>query len=62
MLVSKCIITEVDLKSFSSKVYYCQHQKRASVLVDFHNKLIQCKLLDYILSILLIVVIWNGNC
>ena len=39
-----------------------QHQKRVLVLVKFQNKLIQCKLLVYIIGILSRVVIWNGNC
>jgi len=39
------------------EVCYCQYQKSVLVLVNFQDKLIQCKLLDYILSMLLKVVI-----
>ena len=41
-----------------SKVCYCQHWELVLVLVDFQNKLLQYKLLVYILSR---VVVWNGN-
>jgi len=34
----------------SSKVYYHQHWRRVLVLVNFQDKLVQCKLLDYILG------------
>ena len=51
------------LEPLEDGMIYChQHQKRASVLVKFQNKLIQCKLLVYILGILSRVVIWNGDC
>jgi len=32
------------------------------VLVDFQDKLVQCKLLVYILGILPKISIWNGDC
>ena len=46
----------------SNRVYHHQYQNRVLVLVNFQNKLIQCKLPVYILDVLPKVVIWNRDC
>jgi len=42
----------------------CCHQywKWELILVNSQNKLVQCKLLDYILDMLPRIVIWNRGC
>jgi len=39
-----------------SKICHYQYWKKVLVLVNFQNKLIQCKLLDYILNILSVMI------
>ena len=43
------------------EVCYCQYQRWILVLVNFQDKLVQYKLLDYILVSIPRIAIWNVN-
>jgi len=64
LLVTQVIFFEMGLKNLvgrkppeGDEICYCQYWKCVLVLVNFQDKLVQCKLPDYILGMLPRVVI-----